>query len=56
MVFGTNVSLDDLARYPILVAHIRPDHLNKFPLSDTPALLAAISSAPQGPSVQTVRT
>lgn len=50
-----NITIDDLNRQPLLVAHVSPSRLDDFPLSETPALFAALSSSSPGLTVQTVR-
>ena len=51
----TNATLlNTITSEPILVAHLTPENVMYLNVSDTPALLAAISSATQGPPPQTV--
>lgn len=50
-----NITIEDLIRQPLLIAHVNPSRLDYFELSETPALFTALSSSSQAPTVQTVR-
>jgi len=52
-----NITLDLLRTLPpLLMAHLTESQIESVPLNDTPALLTAINSAPQSPSIQIVST
>ena len=52
---NVNITLDQLRILPpLLIAHLTENQIGSISLNDTPSLLAAINSAPQSPSIQTV--
>ena len=48
------MTIDHLRTWPLLVAHLTAERIRDIPLSETPALMAAINSSPHSPSIQTV--